>query len=303
MPAYWAPFPVPEKPRFGFPIHEGWKAVGTLGAWGYLPGRETPQDTGDDDDVDITYASNDRAWSLRRWYLTPFSKRDFDEQPDYVFVASHVQEAEPDYAAAEDAGLLDGYVRAGEVRVRGEPRIEIWARTPLPAYLAVDAEDFDTPFLHGLAALQPWPDPPARVQDAALGDTVTLQSAHLASRTRYAPGDTIPLLLVWRADAPLPLDYARFVHVADADGQPIAQADGLPGFGTSRTSQWPAGEPFRDHVFVPIPDDAPPGEYTLLTGLYDPAHGRTAGRRGCGDRDDGDTMTVRSSETRVTVAP
>ena len=263
VPFYWAPFAVPEKPRFGFPIQEGWKAVGALGEWGYLPGSG---------DSDSTYNSNDRAWSLRRWYLRPFDKVDFAERPDYLFVAKHPQEADPEF----DDAILDEYVRSGEVRVRGEPRLEIWARNPLPAYVVYDAEDFAQPFLHDVASLEPWPDPTLRVAEAALGDSMTLQSAHL-DRTRVAPGDALPLLLVWRPEQPLPQDYKLFVHVAGADGRPVAQWDGLPGLNTARTSQWPAGEPFRDHVFVRIPDDAPPGEYTLLAGLYD---GETGARLG-----------------------
>jgi 4-amino-4-deoxy-L-arabinose transferase-like glycosyltransferase len=272
VPFYWAPFPVPEKPRFGFPIQEGWKVIGTLGAWGYLPGSSV----GEDGEIDSTYNSNDRAWSLRRWYLTPFSKRDFEEQPDYVFVSRHVQEDNPEYAAAETAGLLDGYAHTGEVRVRGEPRLEIWARTPSPAYGIYDAEDFSAPFLRDVAALELEPDPPVRVEEVALGDTVTLQSAHLA-KTTYRPGDTIPLLLVWRAEQELPIDYKLFVHVAGEDGRPVAQWDGFPGLNSARTSRWLPGEPFRDHAFVTIPDDAPVGEYTLLAGLYDGESGARLG--------------------------
>ena len=230
----------------------------------------------DDGEMVITYNGNDRAWSLRRWYLTPFKKRDFEDRPDYVFVARHVQEANPDYAAANESGLLDEYVRTGEVLVRGEPRLEIWARTPLPAYVTYEAEDFEMPFPHDVAALNAWPDATPRVQEVALGDTMTLQSAHL-DRTRFASGNTIPLTLVWRPEQPLPLDYKLFVHVAGADGYPVAQWDGLPGLNTARTSEWQVGELFRDHVFVPIPEDAPPGEYSLLVGLYD---GETGTRLG-----------------------
>ena len=269
---YWAPFPVPEKPRFGFPIQEGWKAIGTLGVWGYLPGTSVD----DDGEIDSTYNSNDRAWSLRRWYLTPFSKRDFEDRPDYVFVSRHVQEANPEYTTAEAAGLLDGYAPAGEVRVRGEPRLEIWTQTPPPAYGIYDAEDFNTPFLRDVAALEIEPDPPVRVEEVALGDMMTLQSAHLA-KTNYRPGDTIPLLLVWRAEQELPIDYKLFVHVAGEDGRPVAQWDGFPGLNTARTSLWLPDETFRDHVFVSIPEDVPVGDYTLLAGLYDGESGARLG--------------------------
>ena len=257
VPFYWAPFPVPEKPRFGFPIQEGWKTVGVLGEWGYLQ---------------ETYGSNDSAWSLRRWYLTAFTKRDFDRNPDFIFVATHVQEANPEF----DDDLLDSYTRAGEVRVRGEPRLEIWARTPLPAYVSYDAEQFAAPFRADVASLEPPPDPPARVQDATLGESLRLRSAHLP-QTRYAAGDTLHLLLVWEPLQPLSQDYKVFVHVAGPDGRPVAQWDGLPGLNTARTSQWPAGEPFRDHVLLTLPADAPAGEYALLAGMYD---GETGARLG-----------------------
>ena len=119
-------------------------------------------------------------------------------------------------------------------------------------------------------------DPPAVVRDVALGDTVQLESAHLAAN-RLEAGGVLDLLLVWRALQPLDADYKVFVHVAGPDGVPVAQWDGLPGLNTARTSQWTVGEPFRDHVLLPIPAATPPGDYTLLAGLYDPATGLRLG--------------------------
>ncbi len=255
---YWSPFPTPEKPRFGFPIQAGWKALGVLGQWGYLQ---------------ETYAANDDAWSLRRWYLTPFSKRDLDEQPDYIFVARDRQEPDPRF----DDAVLDAYTRIGEVRVRAEPRIEIWARQPLPVpYVTFDAEHFTLPFRAEVASLTPPVDPPSLVTDVALDPALTLTAAHVDATT-LRPGDVLRLLLVWTPQQPLPLDYKLFVHVAGADGRPLAQWDGYPGLNTSATSAWPVGEPFRDHVLLPLPGDLPPGDYTLLAGLYDPATGARLG--------------------------
>ena len=261
---YWAPFPTPEKPRFGFPIQAGWKTLGVLGQWGYFL---------------RTYAANDDAWSLRRWYLTPYSKRDLDEQPDYIFVAHERQEPDPMF----DDMALDAYTRVGEVRVRREPRIEIWAREPLPVpYVTFDAEQFTLPFRAEVASLTPPVDPPSLVTDVALDPTLTLTSAHVDATT-LRPGDVLRLLLVWTPRQPLPLDYKLFVHVAGPrglpDGRPLAQWDGYPGLNTARTSTWAVGEPFRDHVLLPLPDDLPPGDYTLLVGLYDPATGDRLGDR------------------------
>ena len=45
----------------------------------------------------------------------------------------------------------------------------------------------------------------------------------------------------------------------------------------TRTSTWPVGEPFRDHVLLPLPADLPRGDYTLLAGLYDPTTGERVG--------------------------
>jgi len=86
---------------------------------------------------------------------------------------------------------------------------------------------------------------------------------------------------VWEPLQPLSQDYKVFVHMAgprsEGSRQPMAQWDGLPGLNTQRTSRWPVGEPFRDHVMLEIPADAPTGEYTLLAGMYDGATGARLG--------------------------
>ena len=87
------------------------------------------------------------------------------------------------------------------------------------------------------------------------------------------------LLLTWTVEQPLERDYKLFVHIADAEGRPLAQWDGLPGINTALTSQWPVGEPFRDHVLLRLPDDLPPGRYRVITGLFDPASGQRLGER------------------------
>ncbi len=37
------------------------------------------------------------------------------------------------------------------------------------------------------------------------------------------------------------------------------------------------GESVRDHVLLTIPDDIPPGDYSVVTGLYDEATGERLG--------------------------
>jgi hypothetical protein len=266
LPFYWAPYGqhVPKDPRFGFPIQEGWKGLGTLAAWGCLRG---------------TYATNEGSRFHEGWYLAPLDLVKFEESPDWIFIARHVQAPNLRY----DESRLAGYERVGEVRVRDEPRIEIWTRAtagsassgPVP-YLTYRAEDFARVFDQAVPALETGHDPALQSRQAPLGEALVLESAGLEP-TALMPGDLLHVLLVWRPQAPLPAGYALFVHVADEDGQPVAQWDGLPCLNLGRTSQWAPGEPVRDHVLLRLPGDVQPGTYQVLAGFYDPATGQRLG--------------------------
>ena len=72
-------------------------------------------------------------------------------------------------------------------------------------------------------------------------------------------------------------DYKVFVHVTDASGRPLAQWDGRPCLNLGSTRQWVAGETVRDHVLLALPEDMPPGEYSVVAGLYDEATGERLG--------------------------
>ena len=258
-PFYWAPYGenVPEKPRFGFPIWEGWKTLGVLSEWKVLNG---------------TYAANERSRHLR-WYLGDFDRVPFEEAPDFIFVARHLQEPDPAY----NSDRLSGYAKVGEVMVRDEPRIEIWSREALPAPdLRFDAGAF-TGVFDGLGpTFAEWPEPPVSVGEVALDEQVALVSGGYSPAAARA-GDVLHARLVWQTQAPLDVDYKRFFHVAGADDQPVVQLDGLPRMNTSRTSAWIPGEAVEDQILLLIPPQTPPGVYRLLTGLYDPNTGDRVG--------------------------
>lgn len=259
VPFYWAPYGenVPVKPRFGFPMQRGWKALGMLTEWGYL-GKN--------------YASNERARHVPSWYLAAAKQVAFSSSPDLILVASYVHELHPQY----DDSYLESYQRIGEVQVHNEPRIELWAQEPLPApYVVYHAEDFAI-FDRIVPALSDWPDPSVRLREVALGETMVLKSAGVAD-TSVTRGDTLQLLLVWQPQEALATDYKLFVHVADESGRPVAQWDGYPCLNTARTSQWPVGESVRDHVLMSLPDGMPSGTYSLLVGLYDETTGERLG--------------------------
>ena len=88
---------------------------------------------------------------------------------------------------------------------------------------------------------------------------------------RYAqPGGIVPITLYWNAQNPLSLRYKVFVHVISPEGQLLTQADDFPVCGTFHANTWPVNQTVLDRHLLKIPADAPPGDYTLVVGMYEP---------------------------------
>ncbi len=66
-------------------------------------------------------------------------------------------------------------------------------------------------------------------------------------------------------------DYKIFVHVVDADGNNVAQADVRPGGGALPPGNWLPGG-FRDKINIDLSQVAP-GSYRVMMGLYDSVTG------------------------------
>jgi hypothetical protein len=143
-------------------------------------------------------------------------------------------------------------------------------------------------------------DLPAGVYDLTLrvgsGPTVTLGAieVHALERTFTAPtlahpiradfgermqllgyeatairaGQPLTVTLAWRALRTMAADYTRFVHLTDATGQVWAQVDGGPRRGQYPTSLWMQDEVVVEQLTLSLPDDLPPGPYTLRVGFY-----------------------------------
>ena len=107
---------------------------------------------------------------------------------------------------------------------------------------------------------------------ARFGEGLILVGANL-SPDPPRPGAPLAVTLVWRADAPVGRSLKVFVHLAGADGQPIAQADAVPQNWTHPTDRWLVGEYVEDAHTLLVPTAPPPGSYRLLVGLYDPLTG------------------------------
>ena len=108
----------------------------------------------------------------------------------------------------------------------------------------------------------------AETLEPGTGDRIELVGANVTP-VAPSPGDTLAVELVWRAAAALSGNYKVFVHLVNEAGDIVSQSDAFPGDGYA-TNQWVGGEVVVDGHELPLPDDLPAGEYTVIAGLYDP---------------------------------
>ncbi len=128
----------------------------------------------------------------------------------------------------------------------------------------------DTDLELGSTGVRP-PLPSRPVAEGDLGGVVRLLGYDLpssAGEDAVEAGTSLPLTLTWECLDTMQQDYTVFVHLAGADGQPLAQADGPPLGGSYPTSFWDEGERLDDPYVLDIPADVPPGEYELRVGMY-----------------------------------
>jgi 4-amino-4-deoxy-L-arabinose transferase-like glycosyltransferase len=94
------------------------------------------------------------------------------------------------------------------------------------------------------------------------------------SATDVAPGGQIDLTLHWQATETTGDRLSIFVHLLDAQGAFLAQADDEPGDGALPTASWLPGEYLADPHVLTVRPDAPAGPASLVVGLYDPRSGQ-----------------------------
>lgn len=86
-------------------------------------------------------------------------------------------------------------------------------------------------------------------------------------------GDHIELALYWQALGEMKESCTVFTHLLgpynEATGGPLwAQDDSLPLRGSYPTTRWEKGEIVVDFYHIPIPPEAPAGEYEIEVGIY-----------------------------------
>ncbi|MBN1488213.1 MAG: hypothetical protein JW981_11275, partial [Anaerolineae bacterium] len=116
------------------------------------------------------------------------------------------------------------------------------------------------------------PDLPYSI-DAELGDIATLSGFDLAPAAQIQSGDSLHLILAWRAGTGTEgTDFTVFVHLLAGQGNIIAQHDGKPVNGTRLTGGWLPGEILLDEHLLEIPVSYA-GPATLRVGMYNAASG------------------------------
>ncbi|MFN2226308.1 MAG: protein O-mannosyl-transferase family [Anaerolineae bacterium] len=86
------------------------------------------------------------------------------------------------------------------------------------------------------------------------------------------------LRLWWRAPEGLGETYKISARLLDAAGRQVAAVDAEPVAGAYPTTDWRPGEVVTDAYEIPLPAGLPPGDYTPLVIVYDPATGAERGR-------------------------
>jgi hypothetical protein len=112
---------------------------------------------------------------------------------------------------------------------------------------------------------------PSQTTRVNFADAIELIGYDLHPSERHKAGDTkrestpIVLNLYWKSLSPVDKDYSVFVHLLDASGQVIAQADAPPTDNAYPTSWWSPGEVIADRHSLPVE----PSAVALRLGLYD----------------------------------
>lgn len=82
------------------------------------------------------------------------------------------------------------------------------------------------------------------------------------------PGEPLALDLYWVARRTPRESYKVFVHLQSPSGEVVAQSDGDPVGGYTRSTRMVAGQITGERRLLAVPEHAPPGQYALYAGLY-----------------------------------
>jgi hypothetical protein len=162
------------------------------------------------------------------------------------------------------------------VTINGDARLRIFSRQPVQGaprvfdeadYAPIFDKTLSSPYFvkAGPALLVE----PANDVDYRLGDSIWLKGYSLPQSSVEA-GSTISLDLFWQATEYPASGDKTFVQIINLDTvHKAAQRDSEPGCGKYTLEDWRPGDLNYDPYTLTIAPDTPPGNYSVLVGLYD----------------------------------
>ena len=140
--------------------------------------------------------------------------------------------------------------------------------------LRVDATNPDfrhyAPYYFWLLQGEPEAKPDAEHHvDVVFDEALRLVGFDLTEKT-WQPGDTLQTTLYWQAQSPNESDAKVFLHLRDASGNLLTQADGWAFHNTRPPYSWGTDEAVADPRSLILPADLSAGQYSLEVGLYNP---------------------------------
>ena len=157
------------------------------------------------------------------------------------------------------------------------PRID--ASTQYPRLLSENTLVYLMRFAQQRKAIVPRPDelltqlPSLATPASATFGPLARLEGYLLKGDRQ-PGGELVVTLFWRALQPSATSYTVFTQLLGPDGQLYGQHDSPPGYGTLPTTRWQPHQLIPDEHRFAIASQAPPGDYQLLVGFYDPQTGQ-----------------------------
>jgi 4-amino-4-deoxy-L-arabinose transferase-like glycosyltransferase len=97
---------------------------------------------------------------------------------------------------------------------------------------------------------------------------LALQGYDLAWQENGPKSRQLSLVLYWQPLSTIPYDYTVFVHLRDAAGRNVAQADHQPLTPVYPPTLWPVGQTIRERSVLTLPEGIAAGTYNLWIGLY-----------------------------------
>jgi len=238
------PRKVISNPRLG-----GWKAVGYLWEQGALSGD---------------FRSINESFAVPIWY-TFQTPRSCYTDPDNYWLRRNWQR----WPDKEPQLQENGYTLTRVVLVDNQPKLHLYQRNVPPGEPEIIDMEAYRHLFDQLATPARFARDRLISQPASMnfGDKLLLRGYDLPETTH--PGELMPVTVYWDALAPMDIRYRAFVHLVGPEDSRWGQHDDDPAC-RLLTSDMRPGQQSSRQFRVPVDPGAPPGEYSVILGIYHP---------------------------------